>query len=200
MSGTPTTSRTGRGNRVVAFACAAFLGAMFGAAYAAVPFYTWFCRATGFGGTTQVGTGVGIARSERMITVRFDANVAPDLPWRFEPTVTAMRVHLGEPAVATYRAVNLSQRPTTGTASYNVTPQSTGVYFDKVQCFCFTEQSLKGGESAELGVSFYVDPAMLDDHDTADIDTITLSYTFFPTRTPARPVASSGSPRDAVVR
>jgi cytochrome c oxidase assembly protein subunit 11 len=135
---------------------------------------------------------------DRTVTVRFDANVAPGLAWRFEPVATTLRVRLGEPHVATYRVRNLSTVPTTGTASYNVTPLNAGIYFHKIQCFCFTEQTLQPGETQEFTVSFFVDPELADDRGMATLDTITLSYTFFATRTPQRPVAEA--PRASAVQ
>jgi cytochrome c oxidase assembly protein subunit 11 len=187
-----------RKHRTVALACTAFFLTMFGAAFAAVPLYDWFCRATGLGGTTQVASQAPVRVLDRTMTVRFDANVAPGLAWRFEPVATTVRVRLGEPHVATYRVRNLASVPTTGTASYNVTPLNAGIYFHKIQCFCFTEQTLQPGETQEFTVSFFVDPELADDRGMVTLDTITLSYTFFATRTQQRPVAEA--PRASAVQ
>lgn len=167
-------------HRRVALACVVFLGTMFGAAYAAVPLYDWFCRATGFGGTTRVAERAPDRALARTITVRLDANIAPGLPWRFEPVERVVRVRIGEPHLVHYRVTNLTDRETFGLASYNVTPMDTGRFFNKIQCFCFTEQTLKPGERVRMPVIFFVDPEILKDPDTKDIQQITLSYTFYP--------------------
>ena len=152
-------------------------------AWAAVPFYSWFCRVTGYGGTTAVATAATGEVLDRTIRIHFDANVDPGLPWRFRPAVPQMTVRIGETALAYYTAENLSPDETiTGTASYNVAPEQAGSYFDKIQCFCFTEQTLKPGERVEMPVSFFVDPELARDVDTTRINDITLSYTFH--RTP----------------
>jgi cytochrome c oxidase assembly protein subunit 11 len=164
---------------VVAFACGVFVAAMVGAAYAAVPLYNWFCRTTGFGGTTQVSKVAPAHALARTMTVRFDANVGGGLPWRFVPEKPEITVHIGEPATAYYRVVNESAREITAQASYNVTPLTVGAYFSKINCFCFTEQTLKPGESRDMAVVFYVDPALAKDSEQDGLDTITLSYTFF---------------------
>jgi cytochrome c oxidase assembly protein subunit 11 len=167
---------------VVAAACGATVAAMIGAAYAAVPLYNWFCRATGFNGTTQVAGSAPGRVLDRTITVRFDANVGPGLPWKFTPEQTAITVKLGEVVTVNYLAINESARPTAGLAAYNVTPLSWGAYFQKINCFCFTEQYLAPGEKREMAVVFYVDPALAQDADAERSDAITLSYTFFPDR------------------
>ena len=166
---------------------------MVGASYAAVPFYNWFCRTTGYGGTTQVATSAPSGVLDRKITVRFDANVGPGLPWRFEPEQNSIEVKLGEVVTVHYRVINEAARAITATAAYNVTPLTVGAYFQKINCFCFTEQRLKAGETRDMAVVFYVDPAMVKDPDGADVNTITLSYTFYPQREPSRPVAD-GAP------
>ncbi len=153
--------------------------AMTGLAFASVPLYRLFCQVTGYGGTTQVAETLPETVSERRITVRFNAIVNPKLPWSFEPLDRAVTVRVGEPGLAFYRAVNQSEQPVTGTATFNVTPLKVGQYFSKVQCFCFDEQRLDPGEAIEMGVSFFIDPAMLDDPNLDDITTVTLSYTFF---------------------
>lgn len=166
-------------NARVAISLAAVVCGMVGLAFASVPLYELFCRVTGFGGTTQVADAVPEMISERRITVRFNADVSPKLPWDFRPEETSVELRVGEPGLAFYVATNEAARPTTGTANFNVTPDKAGIYFSKVQCFCFEEQELKPGESMRMGVSFFVDPALLDDPGMADVETITLSYTFF---------------------
>jgi cytochrome c oxidase assembly protein subunit 11 len=180
---------------IVAVACGFFVAAMVGASYAAVPFYDWFCRATGYGGTTQVATSAPSGILDRKVIVRFDANVAPGLPWRFEPEQTSIEVKLGEVATVHYRVINEAARAITAQATYNVTPLQVGSYFQKINCFCFTEQRLKPAETREMTVVFYVDPAMVKDADFATVNTITLSYTFFQQREPSKPVAD-GAPKD----
>jgi len=178
-----------RRDLVVAASCGAFVALMVGAAYAAVPFYEWFCKTTGFGGTTQVATGAPGQVLGRQITVRFDSNVTPGLPWRFSPEKTALDVHIGEVVTAYYTVTNESARETLGQASYNVSPSTVGIYFQKINCFCFTEQRLKAGETREMAVVFYVDPELVKDAEQDGLNTITLSYTFYPLREPSRPVA-----------
>jgi len=168
-----------------------FVAVMVGAAYAAVPLYTWFCRVTGFAGTTQVAASGPAQVLDRKITVRFDANVSGGLPWRFEPEQTAIETKIGEVVTVMYRVTNESARETVGQAVYNVTPLTVGVYFQKINCFCFTEQRLKPGETRDMPVVFYVDPALARDSDQAGLDTITLSYSFYPVRQPDKPVAES---------
>ncbi len=152
---------------------------MIGLAYASVPLYRMFCQVTGFGGTTQRTENASATVLDRTVTVRFDANVARGLPWTFEPITKPLDVKLGETAVATYRATNTSSQPTTGTAAYNVVPDKAGVFFNKLACFCFTEQALAPGQSIDMPVQFFVDPAMASDKDGNRIHEITLSYTFF---------------------
>jgi cytochrome c oxidase assembly protein subunit 11 len=181
----------------VAAACGVFVALMVGAAYAAVPFYTWFCRVTGFAGTTQVATVAPTTVLDRRITVRFDANVLGGLPWRFEPEQTSVEVKIGEVVTIMYRATNESARETVGQAAYNVTPLTMGSYFQKINCFCFTEQRLKAGETREMPVVFYVDPSLAHDADADKLDTITLSYSFYPVREPEKPVVSGATGRGA---
>jgi len=180
-----------RRDKIVAVACGLCVAGMVGAAYAAVPFYNWFCRVTGFNGTTQVSMAAPGTMLDQIVTVRFDANVGPGLPWRFEPEQTSIKVRLGEVVTVYYRAINETARPITASAAYNVTPLTMGAYFQKINCFCFTEQTLKPGEKRDMPVVFYVDPAMAKDSDGATVNTITLSYTFYPQREPSRPVADS---------
>jgi cytochrome c oxidase assembly protein subunit 11 len=179
--------RLGR-DALVAAICGFVVVLMVGASYAAVPFYNWFCRATGFNGTTQVATSApSAAPLSRKIAVRFDSNVAGGLPWKFEPEKTEIEVRIGEVTTVYYTVANQSARTTTGQAAYNVAPLTVGAYFQKINCFCFTEQTMAPGEKREMPVVFYVDPAIVDDHDNDTLNTITLSYTFFPVRDAAPP-------------
>ncbi len=152
---------------------------MTGLAFASVPLYRLFCQVTGYGGTTQVAEAAPGRVSERRITVRFNADVNPKLPWNFQPLERAVTLRVGEPGLAFYRAVNLTDQPVSGTATFNVTPLKAGQYFNKTQCFCFDEQRLEAGEAVEMGVSFFIDPAILEDRNLDDVTTVTLSYTFF---------------------
>jgi cytochrome c oxidase assembly protein subunit 11 len=187
-------SRRGLGrDAAVAAICGLVVVLMVGASYAAVPFYNWFCRATGFNGTTQVATSApASAPLVRKIAVRFDANVAPGLPWKFEPEQTEIEVRIGEVVTVFYTVTNQSARPTTGQAAYNVAPLTVGAYFQKINCFCFTEQTMAAGEKREMPVVFYVDPALVADHENDGLNSITLSYTFYPVREPTpKPLAAS---------
>jgi cytochrome c oxidase assembly protein subunit 11 len=184
---------------IVALSCGLCVAAMVGAAYAAVPFYNWFCRATGFNGTTQVATAGPSGMIDRNVMVRFDANIGPGLPWRFEPEQNEIKVKLGQVVTVNYRVVNEAARPITAQAAYNVAPLNAGSYFQKINCFCFTEQTLKAGETRDMAVVFYVDPSMVKDPDGNEINTITLSYTFYRQREPSRPVAD-GTDRPKVLR
>lgn len=159
--------------------------AMGSLSFAAVPFYSWFCRVTGFGGTTMVGTGEGIVPTGETITVRFDASTERSMPWSFKPVEREMTVRLGETALAFYEATNPTSRPVAGQASYNVAPLAAGGYFAKVDCFCFVEQVLQPGETVQMPVSFYVDPAIREDADGRGVREITLSYTFYEIDLPA---------------
>ena len=176
---------------LVAACCGALVASMVGAAYAAVPFYTWFCKTTGFGGTTQVAERAPDHILGRSLTIRFDSNVTPGLPWKFQPEQNEIQVRIGEVATVHYRVVNEAAREIAGQAGYNVSPPTVGAYFDKINCFCFTEQRLKAGETREMTVVFYVDPSIVKDHDQDDLNTITLSYTFYRLREPERPVAEA---------
>jgi cytochrome c oxidase assembly protein subunit 11 len=180
-----------RRDKIVAVSCGLFVAVMVGAAYAAVPLYDWFCRVTGFNGTTQVATSAPGTVLDHKITVRFDANTGPGLPWRFEPEQKTIEVRIGEVVTVNYLVVNETARPITASATYNVVPLNMGAYFQKINCFCFTEQTLKPGEKREMPVVFYIDPAIVKDTDGAELNTITLSYTFYPQREPSRPVADS---------
>lgn len=171
----------GARNRYTAVLASAVVVAMVGAAYASVPLYRLFCQVTGYGGTTNVAAAAPGAAGERIITVEFDANVSGALPWDFRPAQRRVDVRVGEEGLAFYTAANPTQRPVTGSATFNVSPAKAGKYFSKVACFCFTEQTLQPGQSVDMGVAFFVDPAILDDRDLAEVNRITLSYTFFET-------------------
>jgi cytochrome c oxidase assembly protein subunit 11 len=159
------------------------VGGMLGMAYAAVPLYEAFCKATGFGGTPLVAQEGERPVMARTVEVRFDSNVDPNLAWRFEPVEREVKVRLGEEKLVFFRATNVSQRPIVGTATYNVTPERTAGWFNKIQCFCFTEQLLKPGQSVDMPVVFFVDAEMAKDRRYDDIRTITLSYTFYEAKT-----------------
>lgn len=165
----------------------AFMGAlaMLGLGYAAVPLYDLFCRVTGFGGTTQVASEAEAARAEQLgiaagqtISIRFDASTARDVPWTFRPTQATDTVQIGVRDMAIYTAKNNSNVPITGTATFNVEPEQAGAYFNKIQCFCFTEQTLQPGQEVNMPVLYFVDPAMLEDEAMDGVEQITLSYTF----------------------
>ena len=178
---------------MVAAICGLVVVAMVGAAYAAVPFYNWFCRATGFNGTTQVATSIPLGKPlARTLAIRFDSNVAGGLPWKFEPEQTEIQVHIGEVTTVYYTVTNQSARETTGQAAYNVAPLTVGSYFEKINCFCFTEQTMAPGEKRDMPVVFYVDPSIVKDSDNDGLNTITLSYTVSPVREPVpKPVAAT---------
>lgn len=200
MTQSPTSPRNARPrisrDVVIASLCGLSVALMVGASYAAVPFYDWFCRATGFNGTTQVASSAPASSLERRIAVRFDSNMGAGLPWKFAPEQTEISVKIGEVVTAYYTVTNKSAHPTTGVAAYNVAPLTAGSFFQKINCFCFTEQTLAAGETREMAVVFYVDPALVADHDYDDLTTITLSYTFYPAKDPApQPLAATASDR-----
>src|ERR1700747_2889462 len=187
--------RLGR-DAFVAAICGLVVVLMVGAAYAAVPFYNWFCRATGFNGTTQGATAAPPAAPlARPIAVRFDSNVSGGLPWKFEPEKTEIQVHIGEVTTVYYTVTNQSARETTGQAAYNVAPLTVGSYFEKINCFCFTEQTMKPGEKREMAVVFYVDPKLVENSELDGVRLITLSYTFYPVRVPHQAAAESPPPK-----
>ncbi len=170
-------------NRRTALTVAGVAVGMLALAYASVPLYRLFCQVTGFGGTTQVATTAPAAVGDKIVKVRFDANVGGrDLPWRFEPVEREIEVRVGEERLVHYRVTNVATYPVTGTATFNVTPTKAGAYFQKIACFCFTEQRLAAGESMLLPVSFFVDPEIVNDASARGVDAITLSYTFFRVR------------------
>jgi cytochrome c oxidase assembly protein subunit 11 len=177
---------------LVASICGFVVVFMVGASYAAIPFYNWFCRATGFNGTTQVATSApSDAPLARKISVRFDANVGPGLPWKFEPEQTEIEVRIGEVVTVFYSVTNQAARTTAGVAAYNVAPLTVGAYFQKINCFCFNEQTMGPGEKREMPVVFYVDPQLAKDSENDGLKTITLSYTFYPVRDSApKPLAA----------
>ena len=166
-------------NKRTGLSMALFAAAMVGVAFASVPLYRLFCQVTGFGGTpVRAEEAPGAVAGQ--IGVRFDANIEPSLPWRFEPVHRTIRIRPGARTQVMYRATNLTARPTTGRAIFNVTPLKAGQYFSKIECFCFTEQTLRGGQKVDMPVIFYVDPRIREDEATKNIDEITLSYTFYP--------------------
>jgi cytochrome c oxidase assembly protein subunit 11 len=181
-----------RSNARVAAGLAAIVVAMIGLSFASVPLYRLFCAATGYSGTTQRAAAASETTSDALVTVRFNAETAADLGWDFRPLQDHVTVHPGEERVIAYRAVNRTSETVAGTATFNVTPFKAGIYFDKLQCFCFTKQLLAPGESADLSVSFFVDPDILTDPNTRDVDTITLSYTMFRAKDDGQP--ESGRP------
>lgn len=182
--------RTRRRNRFVVIALAGLVAGMTGLSFAAVPLYDLFCRVTGFGGTTQVAAAPADRVLDRRITIRFNADVNGDVPWQFRPERPAIEMKVGETALVSYSARNLSDRPVTGTAVYNVTPPKAGLYFNKIQCFCFDEQVLQAGQRVDMPVYFFVDPAIADDPNLDDVNTITLSYTFFRAKSDGTPQVS----------
>jgi len=165
---------------------------MVGMAYAAVPLYQMFCRATGYGGAPQIASNESTTRGDKIMTVRFDANVASDLPWTFEPEQSSIKLRTGETATIFYKVKNRSDKTTHGLASYNVAPERSGLFFNKLACFCFSEQTLAPGETLDMPVVFYVDPAVEKDEIMKDQDTITLSYTFYAAKTPV--ASNKGKP------
>ena len=166
-------------NRRTAVGAAGMAVVMIGAAYAAVPLYDLFCRVTGYGGTTQVAVEAPASIATREITIRFDASLNRGMPWSFEAPEQPVQLSIGEQGLAFYEAYNPTDRVITGTATYNVSPSKAGIYFSKIDCFCFTEQVLEPGQRVDMPVSFFVDPEILIDPEMDDVKTITLSYTFF---------------------
>jgi cytochrome c oxidase assembly protein subunit 11 len=179
-----------RQNRTTAVLFTIVALGMLGMAYAAVPLYQMFCRVTGYGGTVQRAVAPSATVLDRKITVRFDANIS-GLGWEFVPAQRTIDVRIGETTLAFYRATNTSDRPLTGTATFNVSPDVTGAYFNKLACFCFTEQRLEPGQTVDMPVSFYVDPAIVTDKDGRWVKEITLSYTFYPVEKPRQPARVS---------
>ena len=180
---------SGRRDQRVATIVAAVAVTMVGASYAAVPLYAAFCKATGYGGTTQVARVTPAARGARTLSVSFDANVAPGLDWTFEPESPTVSLRTGATATVYFRVHNRSARETAAVAVFNVAPDVSGAWFDKVSCFCFSEQRLGPNETAELPVVFFLDPRLEQDHTMNDVSAITLSYTLFAANDAAKPVA-----------
>lgn len=172
--------RKGKGDWRIATYCAGFVCAMIGMAYASVPLYQLFCQVTGYGGTTARVEQASEVILDQTIKVRFDANVSNALAWDFKPDIREIEIKIGETAQVDYLATNISQSTNHGTATFNVTPQSAGAYFNKIECFCFTETELQPGEQLDMPVVFFVDPEIVEGEETKNIRTITLSYTFFP--------------------
>lgn len=185
---TPSPPRRGLGrDAAVAAICGLVVALMVGASFAAVPLYDWFCRTTGFNGTTQVARAAPSGGPlQRKVWVRFDSNVN-GLPWKFEPEQREVEVAVGQVITVFYHVTNLAKHDVAGQAAYNVTPLTVGAYFTKINCFCFTEQTLAAGETREMPVVFYVDPSFVEDRDNDKVRNITLSYTFYPMREPAPP-------------
>jgi len=181
-------------NARLAWRLVAVVGGMLGLAYAAVPLYEAFCKATGFNGTPLVALEGERPIVARTVQVRFDSNIDSNLPWRFEPLQREVKVQLGEEKLVHFRATNISQRPIVGTATYNVTPERSAAWFNKVQCFCFTEQLLQPGQSVDMPVVFFVDAEMAKDRRYDDIRTITLSYTFYEAKTERAKTLLGGTP------
>jgi cytochrome c oxidase assembly protein subunit 11 len=175
----PKRKPTLRRDVIVAGICGAVVAMMVGASYAAVPLYNWFCRTTGFGGVPQIAEKAPEHMLGRTISVRFDSNVAPGLPWKFVPEQNSITVRIGEVATVNYKVINQAARPIKAQAGYNVSPPQSGTYFTKINCFCFTEQTLQAGETREMAVVFYVDPSIVKNSDLDTLDNITLSYTFY---------------------
>lgn len=182
-------------HNMVGLLLAGVVAGMVGLSFAAVPLYRVFCQATAYDGTPRRAVSApGPAQVlDRTIRIRFDGSVAPGLPWSFEPVQQTMDVKIGETALAFFKAVNKANTPVTGHAVFNVSPEQAGLYFTKIQCFCFTEQTLQPGASAEMPVTFFVDPKIVDDDEAKDIPEITLSYTFYRSDTPP---AVAVAPRD----
>ena len=173
------TEEARKGNRKTVIVLVGVVVTMGALAWASVPFYNWFCRVTGFGGVTGVASGDSDVILDQTIKVRFDGNLDRNMPWSFKPMQREMEVRIGETGLAFFEAYNPTDHPIAGQASYNVTPYEAGGFFEKIECFCFTEQVLQPGERVEMPVTFFVDPAIVDDRDAKYTHTITLSYTFY---------------------
>lgn len=182
-----------RSNKLLAVALASFVGFMLALSFAAVPLYRAFCAATGYAGTPQRASAAPGKVLAKEVIVRLDANVSPGLHWSFEPVQTSVTVHVGETKLAFFKASNLSNETITGSATFNVSPDYMGQYFTKIQCFCFTEQTLKPGETVEMPVSFFIDPAMLGDISAGAVKDMTLSYTFHRVKEPASGAAAKSA-------
>jgi cytochrome c oxidase assembly protein subunit 11 len=182
---------TNRTLGLTAAACAVFVAGMVGVTFASAPLYRVFCQVTGYAGTTQKAERAPGSTVDRTVTVRFDANVGNGLGWSFRPLTREVTVRLGEVGTAVFVAENRMPAPASGSAAFNVAPGEAGLYFNKIACFCFTEQTLAPGERVEMPVTFFVDPALAADSELGGLNTITLSYTFYPAVAPLRPVAAA---------
>lgn len=169
-------------NRKIVLSCVAALAVMGSVTAASPTLYRLFCQVTGYGGTTQRALAPSTVTLDRVVTVRFDANVSPHLAWKFEPLQPTVDVKVGENAIAFFRATNVSDKPLKGTAAFNVAPETMGAYFNKIECFCFTEQTLQPGQSVDMPVTFFLDPKMVEDRDTRVLSNVTLSYVFYPVK------------------
>ncbi len=187
--------RSRRRNLMVAVSMASLAVGMVGLSYAALPLYRLFCQVTGYGGTTQRAERAPNTVLDRTITVRFDANVGRGMGWSFRPVQRQQVLKIGESSLAFYEAKNLTERKLTGTATFNVSPQAAGSYFSKIECFCFTEQTLEPGARADMPVTFFIDPDIVNDPEARNIREITLSYTFFPVKESAEVAAGKGPPK-----
>jgi cytochrome c oxidase assembly protein subunit 11 len=199
MTDSPQNPPTNGRHGLTAALCVVFVAGMVGMSFAAVPLYRIFCQATGYDGTPRRAEAAPGHTLDRTITVRFDGNIANGLAWSFRPKQREVKVHVGEVVQVAFIAENRGTATATGTATFNVTPETVGAYFNKIACFCFTEQTLAAGQTAEMPVQFFIDPAIADAKELNYVDTVTLSYTFFPSANPAKPVAAiesnkSGSP------
>jgi cytochrome c oxidase assembly protein subunit 11 len=197
MSTQPEIVSLGRNRRIVAL-CLAVVATMMASAYAAVPLYRLFCEVTGYGGATQRALAAPERAIPRIMTVEFDANTGAGLPWSFRPAQRRLRVKVGEQAIAYYRVVNHSVAAVTGSAVFNVTPGHAGRYFSKIECFCFVEQTLKPGERVDMPVVFFIDPSIAADKNLEKLDTVTLSYTFYPLARDKLSGRPSAPPADSV--
>ncbi|MZQ89334.1 cytochrome c oxidase assembly protein [Frigidibacter albus] len=186
-------------NARVAVKLAGVAAVMVSLSFAAVPFYDWFCRVTGYGGTTNVAETSSDEILDRTVTIRFDSNVEPGMPWEFKPVERQVTLRIGETGLAFYEAYNPTDQPVAGTASYNVAPDAAGYYFTKIQCFCFEQQVLAPGERVMMPVSFYVDPDMVTSRDASKVKHITLSYTFYQTELPEEQAALAAPAPSATV-
>ena len=191
MSNKQISAKTNRANKRLVMACAGLVVGMAGLSYAAVPLYQVFCQVTGYGGTTQrAEISDDIEVLKRKITVRFDANISKNLDWDFKPAQRDVEINLGASTEIKYTAENLSDRPITGMATFNVTPQYAGIYFNKIECFCFTQTTLQPGEKIDMPVVFFIDPDLDKEEIMKNLETITLSYTFFEEESEETPLAS----------
>lgn len=188
---TNTDSALQRRHLIFALSLTAFVAGMVGMSYAAVPLYQMFCQVTGYGGTTQRANAAPDTVLAQKILIRFDANTSRKLDWKFRPKQHTVELKIGETALVAYEAQNTSSERLVGTATFNVTPEAAGIYFNKIECFCFTEQALKPGEKVDMPVTFFIDPEFATDPETRNIKEITLSYTFFPMKDDSKGVVSS---------